>query len=68
MAAKVTVISTDRPGDNLVPGWTSRWDVISVHDVLRSELWRFTKTGTRKRNEFLSRALARPRRNLPRRG
>ncbi|HTQ10199.1 MAG TPA: protein kinase, partial [Fimbriimonadaceae bacterium] len=42
---KVTVISTDRPGDNLVPGWTPDGDVISVHDVLRSELWRFTKTG-----------------------
>ena len=44
--AKVTVISTDRPGDNLVPGWTPDGDVISVHDVLRSELWRFTKTGS----------------------
>jgi predicted Ser/Thr protein kinase len=42
---KVTVISTDRPGDNLVPGWTPDGDVISMHDVLRSELWRFTKTG-----------------------
>jgi predicted Ser/Thr protein kinase len=43
---KVRVISTERPGDNLVPGWTTDGDVISVHDVLRSELWRFTKTGT----------------------
>lgn len=42
---KVTVISTDRPGDNLVPGWTPDGNVIAVHDVLRSELWRFTKTG-----------------------
>jgi hypothetical protein len=40
---KVTVISTDRPGDNLVPGWTPDGNVIAVHDVLRSELWRFTK-------------------------
>ena len=43
---KVRVISTERPGDNLVPGWTTDGDVISVHDVLRSELWRFTKTGS----------------------
>ena len=43
---KVTVISTDRPGDNLCPGWTPDGNVIAVHDLLRSELWRFTKTGT----------------------
>lgn len=42
---KVTVISTDRPGDNLVPGWTPDGNVIAVHDVLRSELWRFSKLG-----------------------
>ena len=42
---KVTVISTDRPGDNLVPGWTPDGNVIAVHDVLRSDLWRFSKTG-----------------------
>ena len=41
--AIVTVISTDRPGDNLVPGWTPDGNVISVHDILRSELWRFTQ-------------------------
>ena len=40
---KITVISMDRPGDNLVSGWTPDGNVISVHDVLRSELWRFTK-------------------------
>ena len=39
----VTVISTERPGDNLVPGWTREGDVIAVHDVLRSEIWRFSK-------------------------
>jgi hypothetical protein len=39
----VTVIQTDRPGDNLVPGWTPDGDVIAVHDLLRSELWRFTR-------------------------
>ncbi len=38
-----TVISTDRPGDNLVPGWTPEGDVIAVHDILRSELWRFSR-------------------------
>jgi hypothetical protein len=38
---KVTVIPTDRRGDNLVPGWTSDGDIIAVHDTLRSELWRF---------------------------
>jgi eukaryotic-like serine/threonine-protein kinase len=37
----VTVIAADRPGDNLVPGWTPEGDVIAVHDLLRSELWRF---------------------------
>ena len=37
----VTTISTDLPGDHLVPGWTSSGDIIAVHDVLRSELWRF---------------------------
>ena len=40
----VTVISTDRRGDTLGPGWTLDGNVISVHDVLRSELWRFTRT------------------------
>jgi len=39
----VTVISADRPGDNLVPGWTPEGDVIAVHDLLRSELWRFSQ-------------------------
>jgi hypothetical protein len=39
----VTVIPADRPGDNLSPGWTPEGDVIAVHDVLRSELWRFTR-------------------------
>ncbi len=37
----VTVISPDRPGDNLVPGWAAMGDIIAVHDLLRSELWRF---------------------------
>ena len=40
---RVTVISADRPGDNLVPGWTPQGDIIGVHDVLRSELWRFSR-------------------------
>jgi predicted Ser/Thr protein kinase len=39
--ATVTLIPTDRPGDDLVPGWTAEGDVIAVHDVMRSELWRF---------------------------
>ena len=39
----VTVISSDRPGDNLVPGWTPEGDIIAVHDLLRSELWRFSQ-------------------------
>jgi predicted Ser/Thr protein kinase len=39
----VTVIAADRPGDNLVPGWTPEGDVIAVHDLLRSELWRFSQ-------------------------
>jgi hypothetical protein len=38
----VTVIPVDRPGDNLTPGWTPEGDVIAVHDVLRSEVWRFS--------------------------
>ncbi len=38
----VTVIPIDRPGDNLVPGVDSRGDVISAHDIRRSELWRFS--------------------------
>ncbi|MBZ5584823.1 MAG: serine/threonine-protein kinase [Acidobacteriia bacterium] len=37
----ITVIPTDRRGDNLVPGWTPDGDIIAVHDTLRSELWRF---------------------------
>jgi predicted Ser/Thr protein kinase len=37
----VTLIPTDRRGDNLVPGWTPDGDIIAVHDTLRSELWRF---------------------------
>jgi hypothetical protein len=41
----VTVILADRPGDNLVPGWTPEGDVIAVHDLLRSELWRFSQVG-----------------------
>ena len=39
----VRVIAADRPGDNLVPGWTPEGDVIAVHDLLRSELWRFSQ-------------------------
>ena len=39
----VHVIPTDRPGDSLAPGWTFDGNVISVHDLLRSELWRFSK-------------------------
>ena len=42
---KVTLISPDRPGDNLAPGWTPDGNVIAMHDVLRSELWRFKKLG-----------------------
>ena len=41
----VTVISPDRPGDILAPGWTPEGDAISVHDALRSELWRFSRNG-----------------------
>ena len=37
----VTLIPTERRGDNLVPGWTPDGDIIAVHDTLRSELWRF---------------------------
>jgi hypothetical protein len=43
----VTVISADRPGDNLVPGWTPEGDVIAMHDLLRSELWRFSQRGAK---------------------
>ena len=39
----VTLISPDIPGDKLVPGWTPEADIISVHDVLRSEVWRFSR-------------------------
>jgi predicted Ser/Thr protein kinase len=39
----VTVIASGRPGDILSPGWTPEGDVIAVHDVLRSELWRFSQ-------------------------
>jgi hypothetical protein len=39
----VTVISSDRPGDDLVPGWTPEGNIIAVHDLLRSELWRFSQ-------------------------
>lgn len=38
-----TAIAADRPGDNLVPGWTPEGDVIAVHDLRRSELWRFSQ-------------------------
>ena len=34
----ITVIPTDRRGDNLVPGWTPDGDIIAVHDTLRSEV------------------------------
>jgi hypothetical protein len=44
----VTVISADRPGDNLVPGWTPEGNVIAVHDLLRSELWRFSQVARMK--------------------
>jgi eukaryotic-like serine/threonine-protein kinase len=44
----VTVIPADRPGDNLVPGWTPEGDVIAVHDLLRSELWRFSQVAKMK--------------------
>jgi hypothetical protein len=37
----VTLIPAERPGDLLVPGWTPEGDVIAIHDLLRSELWRF---------------------------
>ena len=40
---KVTAISFDRRGDTLVPGWTQEGEVIAMHDVLRSELWRFSQ-------------------------
>jgi eukaryotic-like serine/threonine-protein kinase len=39
----ITVISGDTPGDKLVPGWTPEGDIIAVHDVLRSEVWRFSR-------------------------
>ena len=38
---RVTAVSVDRRGDTLVPGWTPEGDVIAMHDLLRSELWRF---------------------------
>jgi dipeptidyl aminopeptidase/acylaminoacyl peptidase len=39
----VTVIPAEIPGDTLVPGWTPEGDVIAIHDILRSELWRFSQ-------------------------
>ena len=40
---RVTAVSVDRRGDTLVPGWTPEGDVIAMHDLLRSELWRFSQ-------------------------
>ena len=40
---RVTAVSVDRRGDTLVPGWTPEGDVIAMHDLMRSELWRFSQ-------------------------
>lgn len=40
---RVTALPVDRRGDTLVPGWTAEGDVIAMHDLLRSELWRFSQ-------------------------
>jgi hypothetical protein len=40
---RITAVSVDRRGDTLVPGWTPEGDVIAMHDLMRSELWRFSQ-------------------------
>ncbi len=44
----VTAIRTGRPGDILVPGWTPEGNIIALHDLLRSELWRFSPAANAK--------------------
>jgi hypothetical protein len=45
---RVTAVSVDRRGDTLVPGWTPEGDIIAMHDLLRSELWRFSQVAKNK--------------------